>query len=253
MKCKECGVDIENGGGFCQECGSTIIMPDETAEKKPDFVGKMEKSVYFKIARGFAWLALFAAVIYLIITLVNFIPSVLSLYGGSTSVTQDEIQRAMNAEKMKRQNVPNMSQGDKFDPKLMAQLDQAIYEIVALFSQDFQRKEGGVEGLRNGIKNHLGQWAQVAEKIMVAQEAKSVISSFPEMERPNAFVQFISLKTNKEFVRKEKQAKAATELAVLPLKLLTIISVITLVSMILVLLAIERNTRSNVGGKNDLQ
>lgn len=244
MKCKECGVNIEDGVGFCQECGCAVSIPLQSAEKKPDFVDKMEKSVYFRIARGFVWLALFAAVVYLIITLVNFIPSVLSLYGGSTSVTQDEIQRAMNVEKLERPNMPNESQGEKFDPKLMAQFDQAIYEIVALFSLDVQRKEGGVEGLRNTIKRLLNQWEKVGEKITVAQEAKAAISNFPEKERPNAFNQFIRLKANKESARLARKAKAALDLAALPLQLLMIISFITLVSMMLVLLAIERNTRN---------
>jgi len=245
MKCRKCGSVIEDGVAFCQECGSAVPSPVKSVEAKESFVEKMEKSFYFKIARGFTWLILFLTVIYLVIISVNFIPSIFNLYGGSTSVSQEEIQQALNAEKASAQYVLNENHNEKLDPKLMAKLDQAIYEIVVLFSQDFQRTGGGIEGLRNSIKNNLYQWDRIETKIAVAQDAKAAISNFPEKERPNAFMQFIKIKANKESARQAKKAKAIVELAALPMTLFCIAAIITLVSMILVLLAIERNTREH--------
>ncbi len=242
MKCPKCGETIDEGSTFCQNCGATIVKKASSeAERKSGFMWKIEQSIYFKIARVFAWLILFIAVIVLAISIISVTPSITALIGGSTGVSQDEINKAIAAEKSWRQFTSEESH-EKIDPDLLAKLDKEVYELISLLPSNTQDRSG-VDGLRNTIKNMLHSWEKTKEKIAVIKEASSVIKKFPEAERWKAIDKFIDIKSNKENSVNAKKEKAKANLLAMSVTILSTISIITLVSMILVLLAIERNTR----------
>ncbi|MEW5804968.1 MAG: zinc-ribbon domain-containing protein [bacterium] len=121
--CPKCGEKIEEGSVFCQNCGASIEKKDVIETKRMEgLMGKVEQSIYFKIARGFAWLILFVAVIGLVISIVYVTPSITDLIGGETGVSQDEIRNAIVAEKSWRQFSLEESQ----ETILTRQLNDAI-------------------------------------------------------------------------------------------------------------------------------
>ncbi|MBI4707178.1 MAG: zinc-ribbon domain-containing protein [Candidatus Omnitrophica bacterium] len=247
MLCPKCGEKNEEGSTFCQNCG-TSIKEEKTSLKfstEKGLIGKIERSLYFRIARGFAWFILIPAVIALIFSIVSTAPTAMHLIGGSTSVSKDEVKKALES-KSRRYVTEGHEWGEdaeeKIDPELMAKLDKEVYELISLFPMEIQR-QWGVEGLRNQIKNHLAFGKGLKDKIDAVKDAKDIIKDFPESERVDAVDKFFTIKNTKDNLVKKKQAEAKVSLGGMSAVIMSSIAVITLVTMILVLLAIERNTR----------
>lgn len=251
MECPKCGKRVETDCAFCQECGLSMSdIKNRVLRSEPDIFDGVEQSIFFRVTRGFAWSILSIAVVALIITLICLIPSIFVLYAGPTSITRDEISRAIALEKPKEQVTPNTDQTRSIESKAMVKLDQEIYELIMLFPEEFRLREGGPVELRNSVKNILnGTRKEVGEKIQIIQDAKTQIRTFLESERPQAFLNFIKIKIDKETSRHQKIETAKSNLSSLSLKILFMLSLITLVTIILILLTIERNTRKIFVGR----
>lgn len=242
MICPRCNAINDEGSTFCQSCGASIEKKAAIDTKKVEgLMGKVEQSIYFRIARGFAWLILFMAVIGLAGSILYVAPSITDLVGGDSKVSHDEIVNAIAAEKT-RQAFTIEEVQERIDPEQLATLDRYIYVLISILPKNMQT-EYGVEKLRYEIKQSITYWKNIEDKIAVIKEAKIVAEKFLEAERSKAIEKFFEIKAQKENLIKQKKEMAKANLLSLSTIILSTISIITLVSMILVLLAIERNTR----------
>lgn len=253
MKCPKCGAQFDKGTAFCQECGSDLKdVAQDRARGSQSFMSRVERSVYFTIARAFAWFVLFLSVAALITSIVVYAPSVLNLYRGSVTVTSEEVSNAIAKKKAGKTAASGDAQGDgpagKIDPKILADLDREIYELIVLFPAQVQQQESGVEKLRNGVLRHISPWKDYSDKISILRDVRVIAKSLPEVDRMDAFVFYCQIKANKENEKLRLEDAAKLDLNKMLLMVLSLVSIITLVSMILVLLAIERNTRRAGGG-----
>jgi len=240
--CSKCGEKIEEGSSFCENCGATIEKKISMEMPKKGLMSRIEQSIYFRIARGFAWFVLFIATISLVVYIINLAPTALELLGGETRVTQDDIKRAIAAEKARRPFMFEEGPREKIDPGLMAGLDKEIYELFLLLPPDIQRQYD-VERFRDQIKTTINYVGKIKDKIAIIKEAKDVLKDFPVAERIEAMDKFFRIKGEKEMAIKNKVEAAKAKLVGSPIYILSAITLITLLSMILVLLAVERNTR----------
>lgn len=251
--CAKCGYKNSEEDSFCQECGAALEK--KTAVKKDaigylpkaGFMGKLEQSVYFKIARGFAWFVIVLTTAALTYNVVKIIPPAIDSIGGRTGVSSDEIKKVFDSGKRRgisRLDESNESDNKKIDPELLSRLDKQIYEITSILPEETQKRWGGVEGLRNHIKfNYLAHWNSLKDQIGVLQEGESLIKDFPETARMDALENFFRIKIEKEDMVKAKKAKAKESIDKAIISILIAIAIITFLTMILVLLTIERNTR----------
>lgn len=244
--CPKCGEKVEEESDFCQSCGA-LIEKKMTVEAIPQkgLMSRIEQTIYFRIARGFAWLILFIVTISLVIYTINLAPTALELVGGETRVSQDDIKRAIAAEKARRPFMFEETVPEKIDPELMAKLDKEIYELFNLMPQDMQRPLN-IEGFRNYVKNSVTYIARIQDRIALIKEARDIIKDFPVAERMEAIGKFFEIKAQKEMAVKNKKEAAKQRLRENVIYILSGIIFITLLSMILVLLAVERNTRKGI-------
>lgn len=249
IHCAKCGYENSEDDGFCQECGAALVKKASASRRQVESppqtgaVSRIEQAIYFKVARGFAWLVILFAGISIIYYIVNIIPTAIDSIGGSTNVTGDEIKKAIESRKSRGWFASDEESEEKIDPELMSKLDKHIYELSSLLPGETQKRLGGIEGLRNHIKSNLNHWKNLKEQINVAQEATVIIKDFPETGRIEALERFFAIKAKKENMVKAKQAKAKDALEKNILQMLMAIATSAFVTMILVLLTIERNTR----------
>lgn len=244
--CPKCGEKIEKGSVFCQSCGELIEKKlTAGAMPKTGMLSRFEQSIYFRIARGFAWVILFVTTISLIYYMISLAPTALDLFGGETRVSQDDIRKAMEAEKRRGSIIHEEPVKEKIDPELLAKLDKEIYELFNLMPPDAQ-KQFNIEGFRSYVKNSVTYIARTQDRIALIKEAKEIIKDFSVTERWDALGKFFGLKGEKEMTVKNRKELAKATLLENSIYILSGIIIITLFSMILVLLAVERNTRKGI-------
>ena len=248
--CTQCNATFEEGGRFCPECGAAAEGLSPRVEPQENFVGRIERNVYFKIARGYAWLIVFASAVGLGFSILFLAPAALDLWsGGDTKVTSDDIRSAMAVQQSQGRSQPIT---ERIDPARLASLDRAIYEIIEILPRE-QVRQGPfgaatrvkleVEDLRRFIKDRVSNLQSIEDQIAALREMKGVIIFFPEADRFTAMDKFFEVKAAKHMAIETRRAAAAAKLQTGFMAILSAISIITLGSMILVLLAVERNTR----------
>src|SRR5947208_3433199 len=105
--CPECKATVEEGSGFCQECGAIIQRTTTSIPIRESFLGRVETNIYFKIARGFAWFIVFLSVIGLGFSILSLAPTAHDLWsGGDSKVTSDDIRTAMAAQQARGRQQP---------------------------------------------------------------------------------------------------------------------------------------------------
>jgi len=248
--CAQCSATVADGSSFCQECGAVIETLTPKTSPQETFVGRVERNIYFKIARGYAWLIVFLSVVGLGFAIFSLAPSALDLWsGGDTKVTSEDIRTAMAAQQTagRAQQVI-----ERIDPARLASLDRAIYELIELLPREQQRRDVfgrstivklEIEELRRFIKDRVGTLQSIEIQIAVLGEIKGAIVVFPEADRFTAIDKFFEVKAAKNMAIETRKAAAVAKLQTGFMAILSGISIITLGSMILVLLAVERNTR----------
>ncbi len=239
--CPRCGAAIEGDSNFCLKCGAPLSKPEASGGKPAEagLVKRIERSVFFRFARGFAWVVAVLCLIYLIFAVVYSIPLGGTLLRGETKVSADEVRAAIES---RGGGGEAEAPAKKMDPKQLAKLDEAIYEVIALLPAGMQREQG-VESVRHDIRQSIGYAAVTADRISIIQQAKGIIKDFPEDKRPDALAKFFDLKRRKDEAAEEEKVKARAALAASTLTIMLSVMTLTMVTMILVMLTVERNTR----------
>ncbi len=250
MICPQCGTNNDEDNIFCQNCGTKII--GDRAEKihlnmgsNNGFFAKMEKKVYFKIARVFTWLLLLIASIVFIGLIFYITKKALSITGGNTNVTKEEVQTALAEEEKGRPFIPQVDNKSRLDIELIKRLDSEITDVVYLFPEELRRDERAIEQVKRAIKEHLSYWPDINDRISVVKSLKKEMQGFVGDTKKTfkAVIKFIEIKKAKETHLKGSYESAKLEIKIAMGVLLIMIVIITLGSLVLVLMAIERNTR----------
>ena len=245
-KCTSCGNALEVGSTFCQNCGTAVTTNVSGTMTAPDGVmGRVERAVYFRVARVFSWVLLVAAIIGFFYSVALAIGSIGDLIGGKQTVSKEEVQAAIASGR--KPNAPQNESGvpEASDPKLIGEYETELAQLVLLFSQEQRKREGGDEQVRAQAKQIIQRVAQgIRNQIVVVREARDLLTKFEEKDRNDALQYFLRLTQHKEQLAAEKQIEARAKFAYLGGAALMTAMLITLVSMVLVLLTIERNTRT---------
>jgi hypothetical protein len=205
-------------------------------------MSRVEKAIYFRLARGFAWLLLVVVTLALIVDAFLLIPPVLQVVGASTSVKPQELIRATSSPASVRRG-PDQGEAD-LNPAEMAQLDQAAYEIIKLLTAVDPSNRGMVDSVRGRLRNAVaGMSDERGEQLAILHELRDDLKEVPENDRNQAYETYFNLKARAIEAAKQKKVLAQGSLVLYGSTLLTGIALLTLVTMILVLMAIERNTR----------
>ena len=245
-KCTSCGNALETGSTFCQNCGTAVTTNvSGTMTASDGVMGRVERAVYFRVARVFSWVLLVTAIVGFFYSVALAIGSIGDLMGGKQSVSKEEIQAAIA-----RERKPNASQNEtgvpeESDPKLIGEYETELAQLVLLFPQEERNQVGGDEQMRARVKQIVQRTAQgIRNQIVVVREARDLLTNFEEKDRGDAILHFLSLTQHKEQIAAAKQTAARGKFVYLGGAALMTAMLITLVSMVLVLLTIERNTRA---------
>lgn len=245
--CASCGTKLEPGDTFCQKCGKSVkatTLPAQSASPASSMLGRFERAVYFRIARGFSWVLAVVALVGFIYALVSALQSVGELVGTRRGVSQEEVQASIVNEKAGRGNQFSRGEETTTDPRLVGEYETVLAELVNLLPPEFRRQTGGDDAARNQLRSMFSSLGDgMGDRISVAKEAKSVIQGFAEKDRGEALGHFRRVKEQKIQAAQMRKAEAAQKFLYLGGTMLATAILITLLSMILVLLAIERNTR----------
>lgn len=245
-KCTSCGSALEPGSTFCQNCGTPV--PTSTAAAQATQIGMMghiERAVYFRVARGFSWVLLVAAIVGFLYSVALAFGSVGDLMGGKQSVSKEEVQAVITNGRIPNASLDKESIEEESDPKLIGEFEAALAKLVLLYPQNERQQAGGDESLRVSLKQSVQRMAEGKKnQITVVQDAHDLLVEFAEKDRANALDNFFILKRHKDQLAAVKQAEAKAKFAYLGGATLMTAMLITLVSMVLVLLAIERNLRT---------
>jgi len=259
MFCHECGAQNEDDSIFCQECGAqfnreeTKPLIPKVSEITPDvgIVGKVERSVYFKIARGFTWFVIFIATIVLIFSLINFGEVLSSLYlKKSNVVTRDDVLSALE-QKNKRTHSSQISpegRDNAIDINLLNKLNTEIYNTINfLFTKDalLYLSEQEYEMVRKDISEALTHWKDFNNRIIVIKEIREKVKGIGKTKEKieEAIGTYIGLKIQMEDFAKNSLAEKYVELKTVGIIVMSTLIFISLATISLVLMAIERNTR----------
>jgi hypothetical protein len=250
--CAQCNATFEEGGRFCPECGAVAEELSPRIALQENFVGRVERNIYFRIVRGYAWLIVLLSIGGLVISILALGPAAMDLwFGGDIKVTSDDIRRTMASQQRGGRAVEETERTDPASP--LGRLNRAIDEIIDLLPRDQQQRDMfgrvalvklEVEQLRRLIKERVNHLHDHSDQIAALTEVKDVIIVFPQADRLVALDKFFEIKVAKQNAVQAKKAEAAAKLTAGSVAILSSISIITLGSMVLVLLAVERNTRT---------
>lgn len=245
-KCTSCGTALEPGSTFCQNCGTpvpTSAAPAQTAQI--GVMGRIERAVYFRVARVFSWVLLVAAIVGFLYSVALAIGSVGDLMGGKQSVSKEEVQTAISSGRTSDALLDEASVAEESDPKLIGEFETELAKFVLLLPQKDRQEAGGDDRVREKAKQIAQNRVEgIKNQIAAVREARDLVGEFAQEDRAEAAKHFFKLKQQKAQLAAVKQAEAKAKFAYLGGATLMTAMLITLVSMVLVLLAIERNLRT---------
>ena len=252
-KCNQCGAMNDVASEFCQSCGTSLLTtslpPREQAEPQKGLLSKIEQSIYFRIARGFAWFLLVVSLIGFVGTGFIAANTVGVYFKSEASVSKDDVKVAIAASKANRnsQAKGEATQEAQLDPQAEGMLATEIAELFNLLSAEDQQAVGGKEQFRTSM---LQMAAEVKgtnnahEQIESIREVKKFVREFlPQSERLLAIKFFIGLRMDSMKRAESRKAAALASLVYSGGAMFSAAAIITLLTMVLVLLAIDRNTR----------
>jgi hypothetical protein len=259
MYCPECGTKNEDDSIFCQDCGfkfpkensDQAIPPFPEIRKDIGFTGRVERSVYFKIARGFTWVVILIATIALIITSISAGGTLSTLFlKKSNGVSREDVLAALDQKNKRGQKmqVASDEEDSKVDINLLNKLNAEINNtLYLLFTKEAQIRltEQEYEFGRQQISNELTHWKDFNERISLLKDLREKVKGIGKTKENimEAIGFYLSLKGQKEEMTKTAQLQKYAELQKMGWFILASLIFISLATISLVLMAIERNTR----------
>ena len=242
--CGKCKTQVDDASVFCPNCGAAVGANRTPIDSNVEHgvLRRLERHVFFRIARGFSWVIALLAAVGLGFAVILIIPNATKLLGGDTKVGAEDIRAAIEAAKRGRSYDAGQEEGGKIDPKLRARVDEAMYEIIALMPASLQQ-DASIENMRQSLRYRVASLDTIKEKTGALHEVAQVLAQFPESERIGALDVYFEIKTQKVAQVLGEKLEAGAAVAKHGFVIMAAIITITLVSMILVLLSIERNTR----------
>ncbi len=244
LQCPKCKKVFGENHAFCEECGVKLIKADVhvTKQQESKVFDQIERSVFFRITRSYTWVILVLAILGFIGAIIYLVSDIRPLIKKDTSVSAEEVKMILAAKKAGKSQTEGEISTQKIDPELLARLDKEIYELIILLPKADQEKIG-VEKLRGFIRDRIGRYTTMKEKMRVLREAKNILPKFGEPERGEALGTFFNIKAEKENAIAMGRTEALIKLGTIGGTFFALIMTIAVFSLILVLLAIERNTR----------
>jgi len=244
LQCPKCKKGYDENHTFCEECGGKLIPASlsKPLQQKHLIFDKIEKFILFRITRLYTWAILVLAILGFVGAIIYLASDIRPLIIKDTGVSAMEVKKVLDAKKAGKSQSKEEVSAKTIDPELLSKLDKEMYELIVLLPKSEQDKIG-VEKLRGFLREQVGRYATVKEKMKVLREAKEIILKFAEPERVEALVTFFNMKAGKEDAQIMGQAEAKIKLATIGGTFFALIMTIAAFSLILVLLAIERNTR----------
>jgi hypothetical protein len=244
LQCPKCKKSYDENYAFCEGCGVKLVEGEVrfSPQQKSLVFDRIERSILFRITRSYTWVVLALAVLGFVGAIIYLGSDIRPLIIKDTSVSTTEVKKVIDAKKAGKSQSKEDASAKTIDPELLSKLDKEMYELIVLLPKSEQDKIG-VEKLRGFIREHVGRYATVKEKMKVLREAKEIILKFAEPERVEALVTFFNMKAGKEDAQIMGQTEAKIKLATIGGTFFALIMTIAAFSLILVLLAIERNTR----------
>lgn len=253
----KCRGENEEGSEFCQHCGESLRLatgePQVPRSRHKGLgvsaqgaVVKIERSVWFRIARGFAWLILILSLLGLIGGVVFCARSAGQYFKGEETISGAEVKALIDRRKAGAPGVEGSEAGSvRLDSKAEGQLTTEAIDIFNLLPLESQNRPGGKEEVRSLLVMSATriQGGDVNAQVSFLQEMKRVLAELQPQDRPDGIGAFLQLKRKNKDEAAAKKALAGTELMVSAGVVWSLVTLITLVSMVLALLAIERNTR----------
>lgn len=263
--CAKCGSANEAGSEFCQNCGASMEAATVSGAGSSRFAGAktfvgslgagkgtltiIEQTIYFRIARVFAWFLLVLGLLGLVGGAYQAAGSTRQFLGGENAVVSAaDVKVAIAAQKAgSTARAGGESAQMPLDPKAEGLLTTEAAEIFNLLSTEDQKILGGKESVRRellaGAANING--GDVDAQIDFLREMKRVINEVqPQSDRANGVKAFAMLKVSYKENAAARRAAARSDLMWGGGAVMAFAALITLVSMVLVMLAVERNTRS---------
>lgn len=262
--CAKCGSTNEAGSEFCQNCGASMQAAIASGVGSSRFSGAagfigsvgagkgtltfIERTIYFRIARVFAWLLLVLSLLGLVGGVYLTAGSARQYMKGEGAVSVDDVKAAIAAHKAgSTARADGESAQTQLDPKAEGQLTTVAAEIFNLLSAEDQNRDGGKGAIMSQLRTtaEIVNGASVGAQIDFLREMKMVVSEIqPQSDRRDGMRAFINLKQNYKKQAAARKAAAEMDLMKGGGAVLSFAALITLVSMVLVMLAVERNTRS---------
>lgn len=104
IRCNSCGHQNETGNAFCLNCGSALERTPVPASavatgSESTAIARVERSVYFSVARVVAWVLAIIALLAMIYSAVGLVPAVLQARASADSVDSSELAAAVETAK----------------------------------------------------------------------------------------------------------------------------------------------------------
>ena len=253
----ECKGENEDGSEFCQHCGAAlgvatrqtsapVVRRNKIDGSAQSAVAMIERSVWFRIARGFAWLILVLSLLGLIGGVVFSTRSVRQYFKGEETISASDVKTAIEGRKAGAAGLEGSeASSGHLDSKAEGQLTTEAIDVFNLLPPESQSRFGGKERVRLHLVMSAAniQGGDVNAQVSFLQEMKKVLADLQPQERLDGVEAFVRLKQKNKQEAAAKKLVAGTELLVSGGVVWSLATLITLVSMVLALLAIERNTR----------
>jgi hypothetical protein len=244
LLCPKCKKEYSEDYTFCEGCGSKLIKSEKYVPTQPKNLvfDRIERSVFFRVTRSYTWAILIIAILGFIGAIIYLASDIRPFIVKDTGVSAAEVKKVLDGKRAIKSPPEGEISTRTIDPELLAKLDKEIYELIVLLPKADQEKVG-IEKLRSFIRDRIGRYTTMNEKMSIIREAKNILPKFGEPERGEALATFFNIKAEKENAIAMGRTDALIKLGTIGGTFFALIMTIALFSLILVLLAIERNTR----------
>jgi len=249
--CTSCGQQNEPGNAFCLNCGATLTETQATAPREVPGKGiaalaKVERGIYFSVARAVAWILAIVTLLSMVYSAIHLVPAAARVRTSADAVSSADLSAAVAADRSGRQMPSEMESDDEpYSAKDLAQLDQAIYELIQLAPKDAVQQYGGTDGMRTYIKNDLRglDLPDLDEQIDAVKGAQEAVAGIAEADRFKAIQLYFQMTDQRNAAAKTRAKAGMAQLTAWGIGFVSSAITLMIVSMILVMMAIERNTR----------